>query len=204
MPEQTSGDPRWRRHVLQPGHRQPALRHGPQPRGTPSGHLRPELQSNLERSFRGVGHQCLQHAAAAASASLTTMCSAMTTTEPRPGCCSISSTSSVSRASSAIEIGYLGSRSYQLERMFDRNEVHPRRRQHAGPGGRTGSSPGCSRSATSPKRGTTARWPADPAPEQRVLGTRRLHALEVDRQRQRYPHAQRRRAVPAEQQLRGG
>ena len=45
---------------------------------------------------------------------------------------------------------------------------------------------------------------ADAAPEQRVLGAHRLHALEIRGQRQRHPHAQRRSAVPAEQQLRGG
>ena len=36
------------------------------------------------------------------------------------------------------------------------------------------------------------------------VGAHRLYVLEVHRQRQRHPHAQRRRAVPAEQQLRGG
>ena len=106
--------------------------------------------------------------------------------------------------SSAIEIGYLGSRSYELERMFDRNEVIP------GVGG------------------TQDRRPYPEFTRIQTIGnvaearynsltaklTRRLNngfsALigytlsKSDRQRQRHPHAQRRRAVPAEQQLRGG
>ena len=42
---------------------------------------------------------------------------------------------------------------------------------------------------------------ADAAARQWTLGARRLHAVEVERQRQRHPHAQRRSAVPAEQQM---
>ena len=57
----------------------------------------------------------------------------------------------------AFEIGYLGSRSKRLERMFDANEVTP------GPGslqagGPIRSSPRSRRSATSPRPNTT-RWP---------------------------------------------
>ena len=56
----------------------------------------------------------------------------------------------------AFEIGYLGSRSYRLERMFDRNDVLPGpSAQRSGSNGRTRSSPGFRRSATSPKRSTT-------------------------------------------------
>ena len=105
---------------------------------------------------------------------------------------------------SAIEIGYLGSRSSELERMFDRNEVIP------GIGS------------------TQARRPYPEFTRVQTIGnvaearynslsaklTRRMSngfaALigytlsKSDRQRQRHPHAQWRRAVPAEQQLRGG
>ena len=56
---------------------------------------------------------------------------------------------------SAIEIGYLGSRSYHLERMFDRNDVIPGPARTFRTDGPTRSSPGFRRSATSPKRGTT-------------------------------------------------
>ena len=102
----------------------------------------------------------------------------------------------------AFEIGYLGSRSKRLERMFDANEVTPGPGQRPGRGGPIRSSPRFRRSATSPKRSTT-RWP--------LKLTRRLNdgfsALvgytlsKSDGQRQRHPRAQRRRAVPAEQQL---
>ena len=56
---------------------------------------------------------------------------------------------------SAIEIGYLGSRSYQLERMFDRNDVLAGTGRRFRTNGPTRSSPGFRRSATSPKRSTT-------------------------------------------------
>ena len=105
---------------------------------------------------------------------------------------------------SAIEIGYLGSRSSELERMFDRNEVIP------GIGSTQARRPypeftrvqtiGNVAEATL----QLAERQADAAYEQRVRGAHRLHVLEVDRQRQRHPHAEWRRAVPAEQQLRGG
>ena len=104
----------------------------------------------------------------------------------------------------AIEIGYLGSRSYQLERMFDRNDVIPGRGQRAGPAALPGVHPGSDDRQRRRSAVQLADGQADPASQQRVLGARRLHALEVHRQRQRHPHAQRRSAVPAEQQLRGG
>ena len=59
--------------------------------------------------------------------------------------------------STAVEIGYLGSRSKRLERMFDANEVTPGARQPAGRGGRIRSSPRSRRSATWPRPNTT-RW----------------------------------------------
>ena len=105
---------------------------------------------------------------------------------------------------SAIEIGYLGSRSYQLERMFDRNDVIPGPRRRSGQAALPGVH---ARSDDRQRRRSEvqlADGQADPPPQQRVLGARRLHALEIRRQRQRHPHAQRRSAVPAEQQLRGG
>ncbi len=104
----------------------------------------------------------------------------------------------------AIEVGYLGSRSSELERMFDRNDVIP------GAGG------------------TQERRPYPEFTRVQTIGnvaeakynslavklTRRLdngfsaligYTLSKSRrQRQRHPHAQRRSAVPAEQQLRGG
>ena len=105
---------------------------------------------------------------------------------------------------SALEVGYLGSRSSQLERMFDRNDVIP------GAGG------------------TQERRPYPEFTRVQTIGnvaeanynslavklTRRLdngfsalvgYTLSKSRrQRQRHPHAQRRPAVPAEQQLCGG
>ena len=104
----------------------------------------------------------------------------------------------------ALEIGYLGSRSSQLERMFDRNDVLP------GPGDVQDKRPypeftrvqTIGNVAEAKYNSLTAKLTR--RLEQRVLGAHRLHALEVERQRQRHPHAQRRSAVPAEQQLRGG
>ena len=104
--------------------------------------------------------------------------------------------------STALEVGYLGSHSYRLERMFDWNETIPGvtgigaepeavSGVHQGPGDRQR------------RRGQVqlAGRQADPAAPRRIVGARRLHALEVDGQRQRHPHAQRRHAVPAEQLL---
>ena len=62
-PRQGMSDSRRRRHVLHAGHGQPALRHGPQCGRTPSGHLQPVLQSELERALRRLGDQCLRRAA---------------------------------------------------------------------------------------------------------------------------------------------
>ena len=139
------------------------------------------------------------------SASRTTTCSATTSTEHTPRM--VQYLFNVQREigrNSAIEIGYLGSRSYQLERMFDRNDVIP------GPGAVQDKRPypEFTRVQTignvAEAQVQLADGQADAAPQQRVLGARRLHALEIRGQRQRHPHAQRRSAVPAEQQLRGG
>lgn len=58
----------------------------------------------------------------------------------------------------ALEVGYLGSRSYDLERMFDRNEVF-RGPATPRPAGHTRSSPGFKRSAMWQTPSTT-RWPS--------------------------------------------
>ena len=104
----------------------------------------------------------------------------------------------------ALEVGYLGSRSYQLERMFDRNEVIPGAGGTQDPTAIPGVHPDSDDRQRRRSQVQLADGQADAASRQRLLGARRLHALEVRGQRQRHPHAQRRRAVPAEQQLRGG
>ena len=104
--------------------------------------------------------------------------------------------------STALEVGYLGSHSYRLERMFDWNETIPWldgigaepqavSGVHEGPGDRQR------------RRGPLqfAGRQADPPAAPGIVGARRLHVFEVDGQRQRHPHAQRRHAVPAEQLL---
>ena len=105
---------------------------------------------------------------------------------------------------SAIEIGYLGSRSSQLERMFDRNDVIPGAAARSGQAALPGVHPGSDDRQRRRSEVQLADGQADAPPQQRVLGAHRLHALEIRGQRQRHPHAQRRSAVPAEQQLRGG
>ena len=105
-------------------------------------------------------------------------------------------------ASTALEVGYLGSQSYRLERMFDWNETIP---------GVTGSV-----QSRKPYPEFTKVQEIGNVAEAKynslavkltrrlhdgIVGARRLHVLQVDRQRQRHPHAQRRHAVPAGQLL---
>ena len=194
-------DPFRRGHLLHAGHRQPAVRHGAQRRRPPAGHLRPAApESQLERAVLRIGHQRVRRAAAARLR----VESLRPRQHVRPQD-AVHDSIRVQRPArarpvTALEIGYLGSRSKRLERMFDANEVTP------GPGspragGPIRSSPRSRRSATSPRPVQLAGREAHPAARPWVLGARRLHAVEVRGQRQRHPRAQRRRAVPAGQQL---
>ena len=104
-------------------------------------------------------------------------------------------------SATAVEIGYLGSQSKRLERMFDANEVVP------GPGSVQTRRPypeftkvqEIGNVAEAKYNSMAAE--GDAAAQPWSVGAVRLHAVEVHRQRQRHPRAQRRRAVPAEQHL---
>ncbi len=60
-------------------------------------------------------------------------------------------------SSTALEVGYLGSRSYRLERMFDWNETTPGSPDRCRAGSRTRNSRRSRKSATS-RRPSTTRW----------------------------------------------
>ena len=177
----------------------PAVRHGAQPVGPPARqHAAADPRPTLKTPFRGepvperlrrgaaagVHHQRLragQHA------------------EPQ-NAVHVAVLFNVQRelgASTALEVGYLGSHSYRLERMFDWNETIPGARRigaepeavsgiHQGPGDRER------------RRGEVQlpRGQADAAAARRIVDPGRLHVLQVDGQRQRHPDAERRHAFP--------
>ena len=190
--ERSVVDSRRRRHVLHAGHRQSALRHGPQRGRASSGHLRPAVAgSELERSLRGIGHESLRRAPPLVCISNHYMLgNEFDRTTPRMLQYLFNVQRELGR-NTALEVGYLGSRSSHLERMFDRNEVIP------GAGGTQTRRPypEFTRLQTignvAEAEVQLAGRQADAAPRQRLLCARRLHALEVERQRQRHPHAQR-------------
>ena len=104
--------------------------------------------------------------------------------------------------STALEVGYLGSHSYRLERMFDWNETIP------GLTGSVQSRKPYPEFTKVQEIGNVAEAKYNSLAvkltrrlHQWIVGARRLHALQVDGQRQRHPHAQRRHAVPAGQFL---
>ena len=197
--------PRRRRHLLHAGHRQSAVRHGAQ-RGRGAAVTMPTpllLDLNWDAPFRGVG--TANDCGVQPPLVCLTNDYVLGNMPDRKTPYMVAVLFNVQRelgGATAIEIGYLGSRSYRLERMFDCERGDPRGPASCRAAGRIRNSPRSRRSGTWPRPSTT-RWRSS------SLGVSTMDCRcsvgytlsKSDGQRQRHPRAQRRRAVPAEQQL---
>ena len=127
-PEREVVGPRRHRHLLHAGHRQPALRHGAQPVGTPSRqHAAADAGPDVRCCRSGASGAANDCGVAPPLVCLTNVY-VLGNMPNRKTPYMWQYLFNVQRelgGSTALEIGYLGSRSYRLERMFDWNETIP-------------------------------------------------------------------------------
>ena len=194
--------PRRRRRLLHAGHRQPALRHGSQRGRAPAGHRRPApAESELGRAVPRVWHQRVRRSAAARLRGEPLR--ARQLVRPQDA---VHGAVRVQRAARAWPRHGGGDRLSRLAQPpagahVRRQRGDARARQPAGPAAVSGvhQDPGDRQRGRGPLQLDGAEAHAAARPGAVLAG--RLHALEVRGQRQRHPCPQRRRALPAEQQL---
>ena len=194
---------RGRRRLLHAGHRQPAVRHGAQRGRPPAGHRPTRCCSilNWGAPFSRLGHQRVRRAAAARL-----HLEPLRAGQPVRPQDALHGPVRLQRAARAgaqhgggNRLPRVAEQAARADVRRQRGDARPRQRPDAAAVSGVHQDPGDRQR----RRGEIQLDGAEahPAPRPGAVAAGRLHAVEVRGQRQRHPRAERRRAVPAEQQL---